>query len=267
MSERSAVLVVPTTQFEEAIMCRDAFDQRCPWTLLVKPGALVSPCQACHPQSDIACREGLNEHLEKYFASEQSRTASRRNCIFFNSYPLLLKILQRYCHPRADCHKNCVVGDLHSDMYVAFAEYLDQFDASRNVGFLSYIFKKLSWRAFNSFVREDRVRRREILWDEEREDGVEATWDSISLENSLIAALDLEKYLSRMQTQTRDLCLLHYCEGYSYNELAVMERRQATTIRKAVSRACREIREAYSFDPRHAFENASSVPYIPAAIP
>jgi DNA-directed RNA polymerase specialized sigma24 family protein len=96
---------------------------------------------------------------------------------------------------------------------------------------------------------------------------VEATWDSISLENSLIAALDLEKYLSRMQTQTRDLCLLHYCEGYSYNELAVMERRQATTIRKAVSRACREIREAYSFDPRHAFENASSVPYIPAAIP
>lgn len=235
-------------------MCREAFYQSCPWTLLVKPGVLVRPCQACNPQSEIACREGLNEHVEKYFASEQSKTSSRRNCIFFNSYPLLLKILRRYCHPHAGCHKNCVGGDLHSDMYVAFAEYLDQFDASRNVGFLSYMFKKLSWRAFNSFVREHRVRTREILWDEEGGNGVEAIGEAISLENSLIAALDLEKYLSCMQTETRSLCMLHYCEGYSYSELAIMESRQETGIRKLVSRGCRKVREVYSFNQRHEFE-------------
>jgi RNA polymerase sigma factor (sigma-70 family) len=250
VSERRAIRVVPTTQLAEGDMCREAFYQSCPWTLLVKPSALVSPCQACNPQSNRACREGLNEHLEKYFASEQSRTSSRRNCIFFNSYPLLLKILRRYCHPRAGCHKNCIVGDLHSDMYIAFAEYLDQFDASRHVGFLSYIFKKLSWRAFNYFVREHRIRKREILWDEERDDGVEEIQDSISLENNLIAALDLEKCLSRMPAKTRDLCSLHSCEGYSYSELATMERRQETTMRKVISRACRKIRAAYSFDQR-----------------
>jgi DNA-directed RNA polymerase specialized sigma24 family protein len=83
---------------------------------------------------------------------------------------------------------------------------------------------------------------------------VEATGEAISLENSLVAALDLEKYLSHMQTKTRALCLLHYCEGYSYSELATMERRQETAIRKAVSRACRGIREDYRFDQRHAFE-------------
>jgi DNA-directed RNA polymerase specialized sigma24 family protein len=114
--------------------------------------------------------------------------------------------------------------------------------------------KKLSWRAFNSFVREHRIRRREILWDEERDDGVEAAWDTISLESNLIAALDLEKYLSHMRTKTRDLCLLHYCEGYSYSELATMESRQETTIRQVVSRACREIREEYRFDQRREFE-------------
>jgi RNA polymerase sigma factor (sigma-70 family) len=221
---------------------------------MVKSDALVSPCQACNPQSNIACCERLNEHLEKYFVSEQSRTASRRACIFFNSYPLLLKILRRYCHPRAGCHKNCIVGDLHSDMYVAFAEYLDQFDFSRQVGFLSYMFKKLSWRAFNYFVREHRVRTRELLRDEEKEDGLESIEDAIALENSLIAELDLEKCLSRMKSKDRDLCLLHYCEGYSYSELATMERRQETTIRKVISRACRKIREDYGFDRRHAFE-------------
>jgi RNA polymerase sigma factor (sigma-70 family) len=240
-------------------MCRKAFDQRCPWTLLVKPSVLVRPCQACNPKSNMACCEGLNEHLEKYFASEQSRTASRRACIFFNSYPLLLKILRRYCHPRAGCHKNCVVGDLHSDMYVAFVEYLDQFDASRNVGFLSYMFKKLAWRAFNSFVREHRIRTREILWNKEREDGVESIGDSISLEDSLITAFDLEKCLSRMQTKTRALCVLHYGEGYSYGELATMERRQETTIRKMISRACREVREAYRFEQRHISESKSRI--------
>jgi DNA-directed RNA polymerase specialized sigma24 family protein len=116
------------------------------------------------------------------------------------------------------------------------------------------MFKKLSWRAFNYFVREHRIWKREILWDEERENGEETRWDLISPENSLLATLDLEKCLSRMQPKTRDLCLLHYCEGYSYSELAFMEKRQETTIRKAVSRACREIREADRFDHLHAFE-------------
>ncbi len=139
-------------------------------------------------------------------------------------------------------------------MYIAFAEYLDQFDASRQVGFLSYMFKKLSWRAFNYFVREHRIRRREILWDEESDNGVEETGEAISLENSLIAALDLEKYLSRLQSKPRDLCLLHYFEGYSYSELAIMESRQETTMRKVVSRACRKIQEAYRFDQRHEYE-------------
>ncbi len=231
-------------------MCREAFDQSCPWALLAKHGTLVCPYKACSPQLD----RGLNEQLEEYLASERSRTPSLRDSIFFHFYPILLKILRRYCHPRAGCDKNCFVGDLLSDMYIAFAEYLDQFDASRQVGFLSYMFKKLSWRAFNSFATEHRVRTREILRDEEREDGVEATGELISLENSLIASLDLEKYLSRMQTETRSLCLLHYCEGYSYSELATMERRQETTIRKVVSRACREVREAYSFDQRRVFE-------------
>jgi RNA polymerase sigma factor (sigma-70 family) len=254
VSERSAILVVPTTQLHEVDMCREAFDQSCPWALLAKHGALVCSCKAHNPQSDIPCRRGLNKKLEKYFASEQSRSTSLRASIFFHLYPILLKILRRYCHPRAGCHKNCIAGDLLSDMYIAFGEYLDQFDASRHVDFLSYMIKKLSWRAFNSFVRERHAETREIFWDEKREDGVEEPWDSISLENSLIASLDLEKYLSRMQSETRALCLLHYCEGYSYSELAIMERRRETSIRKVVSRACRKIREAYSFDQRHAFE-------------
>ncbi len=250
MSEPRAILVVPTTQIQEVDMCREAFDQSCPWALLARHGTLVCPYKACGPQSD----RGLNEQLEEYFASEQARTPSRRDSIFFHLYPVLLKILRRYCRPRTGCHQNCVVGDLLSDLYIAFAEYLDQFDASRNVGFLSYMFKKLLWRAFNSFVREHRFRTREIWWDEEKENRVEVTGNSISLENSLIASLDLEKYLSHMQAKTRDLCLLHYCEGYSYSELATMERQRETTIRKVVSRACREVREAYSFDQRHEFE-------------
>jgi DNA-directed RNA polymerase specialized sigma24 family protein len=83
---------------------------------------------------------------------------------------------------------------------------------------------------------------------------VEATGEAIALENSLVSALDLEKYLSHMQTKTRALCLLHYGEGYSYNELATMESRQVTTIRQVVSRACRGIREEYRFDQRQVFE-------------
>lgn len=149
-------------------MCREAFDQSCPLTLLARHGALVCPCKAHSPRSNIPCRRGLNKKLEKYFASEQSKSPSLRNSLFFHFYPILLKILRRYCHPHAGCHKDCITGDILSDMYIAFAKYLDQFDASRQVGFLSYMIGKLSWRAFNSFAREHRVRGREILWDEER---------------------------------------------------------------------------------------------------
>jgi DNA-directed RNA polymerase specialized sigma24 family protein len=116
------------------------------------------------------------------------------------------------------------------------------------------MFKKLSWRAFNSFVREHRARMREILWNDERDDGAETIGDAISLEKSLIAGLDLKKYLSCLQPKTRDLCLLHYCDGYSYCELATIEMQEETAIRKAVSRACRKIRETYKLDQRQAFE-------------
>jgi RNA polymerase sigma factor (sigma-70 family) len=245
------ILVAPTTQFEEVDMCREAFDQCCPWALLAKQGALVCPYKAQSSQSD----RGLNEQLEKYFASGQSRTSSLRDSLFFHFYPALLKILGRYCHPRAGCHKYCFAGDLLSDMYIAFAEYLDQFDASRHVSFMNYMIKKLSWRAFNSFAREHRVRTREVLWNEEKDDVVDGMGEPNSPENSLIVSLDLEKYLSRMQSATRNLCLLHYFEGYSYSELATMESRHETAIRKAVSRACRKFRKAYSFDQRHAFEH------------
>jgi RNA polymerase sigma factor (sigma-70 family) len=227
-------------------MVREAFDQCCPWVLLAKHGALVCPCKARSPCSDIPCRRGLNKKLAEYFASEPSRTPSLRDSIFFHLYPILLKILRRYCHPCAGCHKNCTAGDLLSDMYVAFAGYLDQFDASRGVDFLNYMIKKLSWRAFNSFSRDYRVRTREVMWGEERDDGVEGEWCSISLENSVLAALDLEYCLTRMQSNTRSLFLLHYFWGYSYGELAILKNRREPAIRQAISRACRKIRKVHT---------------------
>lgn len=164
-----------------------------------------------------------------------------RDDIFFHFSPILLKFLHRYCIIRPDCRKNCLVGDLLSDAYLAFTEYLDQFDDSRRVDFIDYVITKLSWRIYNSFAREQRCRTREIFWDEEKDGSLEEARDSTPLENSLMSTFDLERCLAQMKSKARTLFLLHYFFGYSYQEMAIMKKQRAATIRKAVSRGRRKV--------------------------
>jgi RNA polymerase sigma factor (sigma-70 family) len=213
-------------------MRRD-IDKNCPLKLLSEHSKLVCPQQAC--------RQDLDGRLKEYFAPVQSGREPLRNGIFFRLSPILLKFLHRYCIIRPDCRKNCLVGDLLSDAYIAFTEYLDQFDDSRHVDFIDYVITKLSWRIYNSFARKQRCRTREIFWDEEKDGSLEEARDSTPLENSLMSAFELERYLARMKSKTRALFLLHDFFGYSYRELAVVKKQKAATLRKAVSRARRKI--------------------------
>jgi|GEM_PF-4507728 len=212
---------------------RRNIDKNCPLKLLSAHGNFVCPHQAC--------RQDLDGRLKEYFATAQSRREPLRDGIFFHLSPILLKFLHRYCIIRPGCRKNCLVGDLLSDAYLAFTEYLDQFDDSRHVDFLDYMITKLSWRIHNSFAREQRCRTREIWWDEEKDGSLEEARDAISLENSLMSTFEIERCLAQMKSKTRTLFLLHYFFGYSYRELAIMKKQRAATIRKAVSRVRRKI--------------------------
>ncbi|MFQ5675185.1 MAG: sigma-70 family RNA polymerase sigma factor [bacterium] len=213
-------------------MGKDLLDNHCPLRLLDPHGTRILPTY-----KDVA---ELDQSVLIYQAAPESERCAIRAKIFFSLSPFLLKSLSWYCKMGLGCGRNCKVGDLLSTAYVLFTDLIDKFDFSRNLNFLGYIVRGLSWGVFNSYAKESRFYRRHIL-SLNRDGGSTLLAHSGKNEEYWLSAIDLERLLSNLDSPTRDWFLMYHVFGYSFKDLAALTDEKAKTVQKAVERARKKI--------------------------
>jgi RNA polymerase sigma factor (sigma-70 family) len=219
-------------------MPRQLGEKNCPLKLLSRYKDKIVP-------HELRITE-LDESVRQYLASPESERHTLRHEIFFRLSPFLLKSLGYYCHVSTGCGENCQVADLLSTSYIVFTHLIDKFDFEHDLNFLGYVVIGLSWGIFNSYVKERRYGGHRILFSFEDQDAKMLVHKQQEIEERWMSAIELEELMSILKPATRNLFILHHLFGYSYADLAALQKTKVKTIQKTVERARKKMLAAYA---------------------
>jgi len=207
-------------------MGRDFATTTCPLRLLAELAESI-------PQKLYTIEE-LDDFVRDYLSRRQSDSTELRERVFVCLTPFLLKLLGGYCHFSRGCGVNCLVSELLSTAYIEFDDLINDFDFDRHLNFAGYIVKRLAWRIFNEFVKERNYWEHHVLVGTQFPDMPPNRWE---IENRSLSGIEVRDLLSTLRPSRRHLVLLHDWFGYSYADIAAIEKLKPETVRKRIVRA------------------------------